>query len=115
MKDTRHAIVDTVLGKLTLVAGGNALAGVYFPQHWVRPARAGFGPEVAADHDELLAGVRAQLIEYLSGVRTAFELPMAAGGDAFQQRVWALLAEIPRGRTATYGELAEQLGDRRLA
>ena len=48
------------------------------------------------------------LSEYLGGDRTAFELPTATGGDPFQERVWALLREIPRGETTTYGALAEQ-------
>ena len=33
-------------------------------------------------------------------------------GMSFQQRVWALTARIPRGRIATYGDIAEALGSR---
>ena len=33
----------------------------------------------------------------------------------FQQRVWGLICDIPRGSTKTYGDLAEKLGNRALA
>ena len=35
--------------------------------------------------------------------------PMFLQGTPFQQRVWALLLEIPYGKTVTYGELAKKL------
>lgn len=99
---------------LTLVARGNALVGVYFPHHWVKPTAATLG-EQAAD-DPLLAGAARQLEQYFAGERDTFDLPIELrGGDVFQQKVWALLDEIPRGETTTYGELAEQLGDKQLA
>jgi methylated-DNA-[protein]-cysteine S-methyltransferase len=70
---------------------------------------------VNADDDEVLQKSHAQLAEYLSGERTGFDLPTATHGDAFEERVWALLREIPIGETTTYGDLAERLGDKSLA
>jgi len=113
--NTRHAVVGTVIGEITLVAAGDAVTGVYFPRHWTNPPRETFGVRVEPAGDALLELAGSQLVEYLDGRRTTFDLPTAATGDPFQQRVWALLAQIPTGRTATYGDLAEQLGDRRLA
>jgi methylated-DNA-[protein]-cysteine S-methyltransferase len=112
---TRHAIVDTVIGELTIVATDETIVGIYFPHHWTQPDRAGFGPEVAAADDARLDTARVQLTEYLSGDRTSFDLPTAASGNVFEHRVWAMLAEIPVGVTTTYGELAERLGDKSLA
>ncbi len=113
--NTRHAIVDTVLGDLTLVATDDALVGVYFPHHWTRPSREAFGRRVEVHDVPLLDTTRTQLNDYLGGRRTSFDLPTAAGGDEFQHRVWAMLAEIPFGATRTYGELADLMGDRALA
>ncbi|HET9633327.1 MAG TPA: methylated-DNA--[protein]-cysteine S-methyltransferase, partial [Terrabacter sp.] len=56
-----------------------------------------------------------QLDAYFSGSLTTFDLPLAPRGDAFHQRVWALLREIPYGETRSYGQLATALGDRNLA
>ncbi|MGX7678875.1 methylated-DNA--[protein]-cysteine S-methyltransferase [Jatrophihabitans sp. DSM 45814] len=113
--NTRHAIASTVIGDLTLVAHHDTLIGVYFPQHWTKPAPDTFGAGVDLRADAVLELAGTQLGEYLSGQRTSFELPTAAIGDAFERRVWAMLAEIPFGKTTTYGELADELGDRALA
>ena len=56
-----------------------------------------------------------QLAEYFAGGRTSFELATADGGDAFQRRVWELIDRIPYGRTATYGDLARELGEPGMA
>ena len=111
----RHATVPTAIGELLVVADGDALAGVYFPGHWHPPAVGSTGVEVDARGDELFEWFATQLDDYLAGRREAFELPIAATGDAFQQAVWAMLREIPYGQTTSYGELAERLGDRGLA
>jgi methylated-DNA-[protein]-cysteine S-methyltransferase len=111
----RHATADTQIGELTLVAADAALIGIYYPQHWVKPERATLGEAVDLGHDPLLAEAARQLREYLAGQRTTFDLPTAAHGDAFQERVWALLRQIPFGETTTYGQLAEKLGDKSLA
>jgi methylated-DNA-[protein]-cysteine S-methyltransferase len=66
-------------------------------------------------NDALLRLAAAQLHQYLAGERTSFDLPTATSGDPFQERVWRLLRDIPRGETVTYGELAVQLGDKSLA
>src|SRR5690606_14284301 len=42
-------------------------------------------------------------------------LPLDLLGTVFQQRVWHFLAQIPFGETRTYSEIAERLGDARLA
>jgi methylated-DNA-[protein]-cysteine S-methyltransferase len=108
--NTRHAIFGTVLGDLTLVASDDALAGVYFAHHWTRPSRDSFGPRVQAGDDAVLGRARTQLAEYLSGERMSFDLPTSATGTPFERRVWAMLEEIPFGKTTTYGELAGKLG-----
>jgi methylated-DNA-[protein]-cysteine S-methyltransferase len=52
----------------------------------------------------------AQIERYLAQPDAAFELPLAPQGTAFQRRVWDAIRRIPRGRTATYAELARELG-----
>jgi len=113
--DTRHAVTTTRLGEITLVAEGDALVGLYFPHHWYRPSQAALGVSVRLSADPVLSEAAAQLDEYLGGGRRAFDLRTATRGDTFQERVWALLKEIPFGETTTYGALADTLGDRTLA
>jgi methylated-DNA-[protein]-cysteine S-methyltransferase len=110
----RHAIVSTRIGDLTLVASGTALAGVYFPHHWVKPTPETLGERVrdtAPATDPLIAEAARQLDEYLAGERTTFDLPTVLRGDEFQRRVWSILTEIPYGETTSYGEIAARLGE----
>lgn len=108
---TRHTVIDSPLDELTLVADDDALTGLYFRHHWRRPRAHEFGQRMDADADPLFSRVRRQLIEYLNGDRTRFDLPTAARGDDLQHRVWALLTHIPYGGTTSYGDLAATLGE----
>lgn len=112
---TRHAFVDTTIGELLLVAGDDALTGLYFPGHRYPPAESEIGERVVESADPVIATAAGQVREYLAGTRQRFDLPVVTRGDAFSERVWTLLREIPYGRTTTYGTLADELGNRRLA
>jgi methylated-DNA-[protein]-cysteine S-methyltransferase len=111
----RHAAVSTELGEVTLVAEDGDLVGLYFPHHWYRPPRAAFGAPASGAGDRLFAQVTEELAGYLAGDRTEFGVPLRTNGGPFEERVWALLREIPYGGTTTYGTLAQRLGDRALA
>lgn len=59
----------------------------------------------------LLAEEMRQLAEYFAGERREFELPLAPEGTPFMRRVWAELVKVPYGAIATYGEIAERIGN----
>ena len=56
------------------------------------------------------ARAREQLIEYSSGERREFDLPLAMVGSAWQKAVWRALTEIPYGETRSYAEVAAAVG-----
>ncbi len=56
-----------------------------------------------------------ELTQYFDGTRHGFTLPLDLWGNAFEQRVWNALAQIPYGQTLSYGEVARQLDDPRSA
>jgi methylated-DNA-[protein]-cysteine S-methyltransferase len=112
---TRHAVVDTPLGVVTLVASGDALVGVSFSKARSECNEASFGDAVSLDSDDVLLAAEQQLAEFLSGDRTAFELQTDTRGDAFQKRIWSLIDEIPFGQTTTLGELTKKYAARYLA
>ncbi|MSP67542.1 MAG: methylated-DNA--[protein]-cysteine S-methyltransferase [Alphaproteobacteria bacterium] len=60
--------------------------------------------------DALLRRARDQVLEYLAGRRTEFDLPLALASTPHQQAVWNALRKIPYGATRTYGELAAAVG-----
>ena len=106
---TRHIIVDSPIGPLTLVRDDNGLTGLYYPGHWTRPDRKSFGPQANShlDFDEAIA----QLAEYFAGQRREFSVPLSPRGSDQARQVWQLIAEIPYGQTTSYGELAGRVGD----
>ena len=102
---TAYATVDSPIGELLLTGEAGALTRLYMSPFEIDPAW---------EHDPAaLAEPARQLEEYFSGERTEFELELAPAGTAFQQRVWALLLDIPYGETTTYGALADALGNPR--
>lgn len=52
-----------------------------------------------------------QLNEYFGGSRTSFSLKLNPSGTTFQKQVWNELQNIPYGKTITYLELSNRLGD----
>ncbi len=102
-----HSTITSKLGDLTVVASERTVVGLYFPGHWYQPDSATFGTFSDAGFDALCD----QIGEYLGGDRQEFGVPVAMNGDEYQERVWSLVRRIPYGETATYGELARQLGE----
>ncbi len=59
---------------------------------------------------EKLQSYEAELIEYLTGRRREFTIPLDLRGTEFQQKVWDELLKVPFGSSATYTEIAERIG-----
>jgi methylated-DNA-[protein]-cysteine S-methyltransferase len=74
--------------------------------------------QLQTDSKELSAGDKIvfqkciqQLEEYFSGKRKIFDLPLHQEGTEFQQKVWKELIQIPYGKTITYHQLAQRIGN----
>ena len=52
-----------------------------------------------------------QLDEYFANKRENFEIPILTVGTEFQKSVWKALMKIPYGKTASYLELARNIGN----
>jgi methylated-DNA-[protein]-cysteine S-methyltransferase len=55
-----------------------------------------------------------QLIEFFAGRRKNFDIPVYQDGTAFQQAVWNKLLDIPYGKTISYRDLAQRMGDAKV-
>jgi len=53
----------------------------------------------------------AQVVAFVERPAAGLHLPLHVQGTAFQQRVWQLLCRIPSGKTRSYSEIAEKLGN----
>jgi methylated-DNA-[protein]-cysteine S-methyltransferase len=99
-----YSTLSTPIGELLLTADPDgALTAVHLPGR--HRATAGWERD-----DALLEPARRQLTEYFAGERTEFDLPLRPHGAPFQLRVWEALIRIPYGETASYGEIAAELG-----
>lgn len=98
---------ESPIGKLLLCGDEECLTGLYTTPRCedaavVRDARRADAP---------FARAREQLEQYFAGERLEFDIPLGMDeGSPFFQSVWRKLLEIPYGATATYGELARELG-----
>ncbi|BAZ52783.1 methylated-DNA--protein-cysteine methyltransferase [Nostoc sp. NIES-4103] len=52
-----------------------------------------------------------QVIAFIEMPQQGLNLPLDIQGTAFQQRVWRTLQDIPPGSTASYAQIAQQIGN----
>jgi len=105
-----HAVVDSPVGPLTLIAADGVLAGLYMTEQRHLPPDEVFGEPAEEPDSQPFAAASRQLREYFGGERTEFDLELALDGTAFQRRVWTALRDIPYGLTISYGQLADRIG-----
>jgi methylated-DNA-[protein]-cysteine S-methyltransferase len=99
------AAVPSPIGPLGVAADEAGIRAVRFT-----------GPGGTLSASPSLAIAAEQLDEYFAGRRTGFDLPLVvAGGTPFERAVWSAIAAIPYGETATYGEIAAEVGERDAA
>ena len=106
MTSTLHHRMDSPLGVLTLLSDGSCLTGLYMSEHAGAAAAVTGSQQSAA----ALRAVSEQLDAYFAGQLQTFDVPTAAQGTVFQQKVWSALCTIPYGTTVTYRDIAEQIG-----
>ena len=53
-----------------------------------------------------------EIIEYLNGERTSFDIPYELEGTDFQKKIWKELTRIPYGQTRTYKDIANTIGNK---
>ena len=100
---------DSPLGRITLAATANGLAGVWFIDQQHLPE---YQDWPVQDGHPVLREAARQLLQYLAGQRAGFDLPLdLQGGTVFQQAVWQALLQIPFGATTSYGAIGTQIGN----
>jgi methylated-DNA-[protein]-cysteine S-methyltransferase len=105
--------MSSPVGKLTIIASDTGIRAVLWPTD--NPKRVPLGDVEPRENHSVLASAVTQLGEYFDGHRQDFDLPLDPTGTEFQQSAWTALRSIPFGTTVSYGEQAEQMGDKRKA
>ena len=101
---------DSPLGGILLAADETGLTGLWFDGEKY------FADTLAPEHQEqetpILLETQRWLDCYFRGQNPDFTPPLHPIGSPFRQEVWALLLQIPYGKTTTYGALADQLAEK---
>lgn len=96
-----QAVIAAPFGKVGIVTTDHTISKIAYLEKEV--------PEMVAK-SALAQRVVEQLKRYFDDPSFAFNLPLAQAGTSFQRGVWQAICAIPLGKTATYGQLAKQLG-----
>lgn len=99
----KKAVFNSPLGKIEIIGDDSGIVSVIFLD----------SEEMAISEIiplELTDAV-GQLNEYFAGERKEFNLKLSPKGTDFQKRVWAELERIPYGKTVSYQQIANRLGN----
>jgi len=103
---TFNGVVDTDLGKILLSFNQEKelIAAHFIEDHESAPIKT---------HHKVneIATAILQFKHYFEGTRETFSIPLRPEGSNFQKRVWNELAKIPFGKTVSYQEVANRLGN----
>lgn len=64
------------------------------------------------NENALINIIKTQLDEYFCGKRQVFNIKINPQGTEFQKKVWNELQKIPFGKTKSYSEVAEAIGNK---
>jgi methylated-DNA-[protein]-cysteine S-methyltransferase len=59
---------------------------------------------------KVLEDAAKQIDSYLKGTRPKFSLPLKVSGTPFQLAVWKAIANVPFGKSISYGKIATAIG-----
>ncbi len=104
-----RAEIETPLGAMTAMATAHGLAALLFDSDKYHPGP--FDVPLDAGNRHIRAA-RIWLDAYWAGSDSGLDsLTFDLHGSLFQRAVWQVLLKIPLGRTWTYGEVANQVGN----
>ncbi|MCP3890681.1 MAG: methylated-DNA--[protein]-cysteine S-methyltransferase [Desulfobulbaceae bacterium] len=103
----QYCYYPSPIGELLLTGSSGILQEIYFPCEAENITIS----TSMTENKTSFSPVRKQLSEYFAGERKTFSIPFSPAGTPFQGRVWMELQKIPYGHTASYGEIAERIGN----
>ena len=103
-----YKTMKSPVGELKLVGSERGLAAILWEND--SPRRVPLNLTGEDKKLPVLVAAERQLAEYFAGKRKHFDLKLDFHGTEFQKRVWNALLHIPFGKTASYGQIARQLG-----
>ncbi len=109
----RFAVGDCSLGSILVAESDKGICAVLLgddPAALLRDLQDRFPKAELVGGDKAYEKRAAKVIACTENPRRNLNLPLDIRGTVFQHRVWKALQEIPCGSTASYTDIAEQLG-----
>jgi len=108
------ARVETPIGMIRVASTERGLAYVELPRESGCGMRGWLhhhfpGGDCVESSDQNRSAIE-QILEYLNGERTDFDLPLDLRGTEFQRQVWQALRDIPFGERRSYRDIAVAVG-----
>lgn len=97
----KSAYINTPIGILKIEGSSEGISSILFSEE----------VDITVTIPEVLKEATQQLKEYFDKERTEFNVQLAPKGTEFQQKVWKELQTLPFGKTTSYQQMANQLGD----
>jgi AraC family transcriptional regulator, regulatory protein of adaptative response / methylated-DNA-[protein]-cysteine methyltransferase len=109
----RFAVGETSLGPMLVAATDKGICAIQLGDDanaLVHALEERFPQAMLVGDDPHFANTVAIVVAHVEAPCDALPLPLDIRGTTFQERVWAALTAIPAGRTVTYTELAQAIG-----
>lgn len=94
---------ETAIGRVGVREEDGFIVSLYLPH---RSDAVSEGPETPVIREAF-----GQLEAYFAGRRKTFDLPLRMEGTPFMRKVWRALCDVLYGETASYGDIAEAIGN----
>ena len=103
-------VVPTPIGDVTVTYHDNTVIGIELPREGARK-RSRTSADQPSSRAYPLNSPPRQIAEYFEGRRTEFDVELdLTGASDFDLAVWKQMLQIPYGASATYGQIAQQMG-----
>jgi AraC family transcriptional regulator of adaptative response/methylated-DNA-[protein]-cysteine methyltransferase len=111
--DIRFAVGTCSLGTILVAKSDRGICAILLgdnPEALRRDLQAQFPQATLIGGDAAFEQLVSQVVDFVEAPSLGLALPLDIRGTAFQQRVWQALRTIPPGSTASYTDIARQIG-----
>jgi AraC family transcriptional regulator of adaptative response/methylated-DNA-[protein]-cysteine methyltransferase len=112
-EEIRFAVGQASLGAILVASSEKGVVAILIgedPNKLVRNLQDRFPKARLIGGDGAYESLVAQVVGLIEAPGLGLNLPLDVRGTAFQQRVWQALQKIPIGQTASYSDIAAQIG-----
>ncbi|KPY28387.1 Ada regulatory protein [Pseudomonas syringae pv. papulans] len=111
--DIRFALGESSLGSILVATSSKGICAISLgddPHALIEAFQDQFPNANLIGADAAFEQLVAEVVGFVESPATGLALPLDIRGTVFQERVWQALRDIPAGSTATYTQIAAQIG-----